>query len=1200
VTLPNARKTLIIFVTVTLFGGLLALLFIAQNTNLWWSQANTLAEKALGDNLICKQKYWSAFGELTLKQCHNKKKNIILDQLVFNIISGNLFAKNVSYGLISGSNHKLNRFPTLPSLIKRIKVENLTLNLQGKQKNLLPRIVNLIELNRKTFSNNWQLKAIITNNLEARGQIGDQINLKTKFYNYQIKLPSSNFVLNGEVSFKTNYLFKEFLTANFHEVNISNILFNSNKLPDVKIDTTIQLDKDLKNIQDIQNLAIKSNGIKISQSLTQQDQLILNKTQISNFKPFILAFQKQLQIRSFNSNTGFISGVFDLDRINSSKSTLRLNIDSANINLQSLNVHKLKGSIVFLPIFLIQNTAKISSLKDKTPNSIFKFLQIQKIDLTLGENQINDLISVRLKNFVISAGFIKGKIYYDSQTNFNGQFILNNVAAHSLKEDLGIKNGNGLINIANEKANFQLTALNAYPAQQKPEIIKVSGFILLSPPFKGTLNIDIPQISFSQNKIISTQHSTKIELQNLKSSINFTNKQAKITALSGLVKNITISSLEENSQPLILHDGKLHLTASNKFELSNLILNTNEGKTIITMNAPADLMNSAGLNTSIQTNIGLSDIKSLISLISPKNTSALKDYKFAGLISGDIQVSNKTLHKLDLKLNNIEIDHNNIQLVNSLNGDLKLGKNNNIVLQNVNGNFNNINKFTLSGIYTIPDQSNEFANKHNSRLNINAFINPQNINEFMKSINPNFVPKIVFDEGVYIPLSLILKPSNTKTIDLEFSSNFHKMQLYEGKIHLAQDLSKMETITGNAFLDLTSKEFNISDLFYSGKEFGILTQISGYPNKLNFSVESSPLLDLGEIATLWSDDLASGQFRGKISAKDFNPQDNSTWIQNLQAAMYSEEDVHDFEYGILYGKHFRFDMNTKDGNGFLSLQTKKGKIKNLQVTNLNSNVEIKNGLEAILQNFSFETADGKANMNGNINLTSGQTFLNGAMNDVNIETVSNNLFSNIGNYNGKGDLSYKLNGDFINLLKSKPPQNATGDFALKDGVMKQIAQLSKGLNLANLVFGMPLYFSLSTVSHILQPEQDAAFSSITGKWSFNDTIKRIILKDVIYTGTNALYMSLDGHWDFASKDLNFDVYGFLPKRPQQFRINKYKEEILQSQYSIMQTADQSRHFRFKVQGNIQNPNSIQSSVKNSIKFVRDWRTGEVKERFIIK
>jgi hypothetical protein len=51
-------------------------------------------------------------------------------------------------------------------------------------------------------------------------------------------------------------------------------------------------------------------------------------------------------------------------------------------------------------------------------------------------------------------------------------------------------------------------------------------------------------------------------------------------------------------------------------------------------------------------------------------------------------------------------------------------------------------------------------------------------------------------------------------------------------------------------------------------------------------------------------------------------------------------------------------------------------------------------------------------------------------------------------------------------------------------------------------------------------------------------------------------------------------------------------------YSLLQTANASRHFRFKVNGNMKNPKSLKNSVKNSIKFIDQASTREITEKFL--
>lgn len=1118
---------------------------LAYKIDFWWPLANEQVEKIYKDNLICKKTSWQKAGLVVLENCQNKKENFKAQKIVFNLFSGQLFLQNVWLKIVSGSSKGEAKFPNLPKQIQKIKIANLYLIWPETLKDILPNKVKDIELVRKNKA--WQTQIDSSENLQIAGLIGDQVDLEAKFNNYYLKLKTLKSNLNGLVRLKTNHLFKEPLDVKLEKFEI----FDHNLKTPIKLDGNFVLNSSFTQIESIKApFKINFGNLKITNVLLDPLWFKLHKTSLHNLKPFI-------------QNTNLPNGFLEADlKLNLAKPEKTLaNLKFASVNLKQYNLQGLNGNLRFLPLITARAFAQ-NNLKQKKLKEVLSILKVQEFNLYIPYNQINfEQPSLKTK-----CGF-QGKINFRENENLEGKIILKNLSAISPKQKIGIQNGQGIINLVNEKATLYL---KAYNFQNSSEPLFVNGNLSLWPKPIGSFDLKTLHFSLYKNNISPQINSLKAHLQNIKAKV-FYNQKPIVQSFSGQIKNIYIQTPQQNLQ---ISDGKLNLTKNNILQIKDLLLKTPSGYANAQISLPILAKNFQPI-TQIKLKMPAQDIRSLLK---PYLKPEYEQYKILGLAEGELKLNGKSLEKLNLHLNDFEIWQEEKELINSLNGQIHLNDKSQIFVKNLEGNFNQINKFQINGQFS--------QNNYLPTLSIHTLLNLKNISEFLQE-----KPSIAFDKEVYIPMSFNIKTISPKKLDLRFSSNFHKLQLSENKIVFAPEISQIENLVGHGNLNWKNKYFEIDDLIYSGKDFGILLKAFGNPDKFNFSFESAPLLDLGEIAKIWSENATSGQFRGKIIAKDFEPNDQSTWIKNLEAEMYSEEDVHDFEYGILYGKYFRFDLKTENGNGGLNLTTRKGKIKNLQITNLKSHLQIKDGMQAILQECSLETADGKASVTGSIDLSSGDSDLIGKMENVNIETISNNLFNNLGNYNGKANLNYNLQGNFISILKADPPKTAHGDFELKQGAMKQISELSKGLNLANLIFGLPVYFSFSTINHILEPEQDAEFLSIKGKWRFNNNQKKVLLQDTIYQGINALYLSLNGAWDFVEKDLNFDVYGFIPKRPTRLEANKAHK------YSPLDFADKSRHFKFKVKGNIKNPDSITNSVKRSIKFLWFPDYGEVKQRF---
>ncbi len=1183
--------------------------FLAYKVDIWWTFANTKAQKLYGDSLICKKTYWSAFSELTLLECSNKKGNFTAQKVVANFIKGRLYAESAWLKVQQSSSAKMRKFPSIPRFIKEINLKNLRLALQKPLDELLPNKFNFLVLQRKPFAfgEAWDIDADAPGAVQMKGLLGDRIDAKVTVQNYPVKIRNSGLKASGEVLLKTEYLFQKPMEIILKQFVLSNIQSAGQKLPNALINSQFTLDKDLKLIIDVKDISVQMGELQIFNSPENPYLFKLPKTSFKNLLPFILPFEDDFGLKSLNLSSGTLAASFELHKANTAKSVLELNFDSlgASFNTKSsgpVKISGLSGTGTFLPIQIAARASKAKSQNFESPRQLFDYLGIQSFRLSFPQNTVANLGLGQLAYFKVPSGTVSGQIQYNK--NLNGLIQINNLAVNSNNQDLGIHHGSGVLQILDSKASFKFNALNAHPAIARQETISLNGIAQLFPVLRGSVQGNIPRFSLQANELSQKVKWVNGDFSKINTFVVFERNSYKVQVLNGHI-NYAKGYLEPPGREYQVTDGEFFLDKRGEVQINKLHFATPEGLMLANLSLPINNLNQASGafpgKLELSGEMSLADIQALTTpFLSTKIVQKLNDYQINGRVKGGLKIAGNNIQQLDFQFDGSEAFFKEQNLVQGLSGRLHFNPNSQrLEISNLNGLFNSQNKFKVNGILGIPANLNAFKNKNfmdsmisRSELHLNAFLNPNSLNNYLQQINPEYKPKVNFDEKVYLPLSASLLPDSSHSANLAFSSSFHKLQLYDGKIHLGQDMSKIENLTGKAHFDLKSKNFAIGNLFYSGKEFGVLVKADGKPDNLNFSVESSPLLDLGEIAKLWSDEYASGQFRGKVIAKNFNPQDSTTWLKNMEAEMHSEEDVHDFAYGILYGKHFQFNLLTSNGDGEASLRTRKGKLRNLQVTNLNTNLHFEDGLKAILKEFSVETADGSAFMNGEINMQTGDTALAGSMKDVNIETVSNNLFGNLGDYNGKGDLNYLLQGNFVDLLRSAPPDEAQGDFELKNGVMRQAAQLSKGLNLANLAFGLPLYFSFSTISHILQPEQDAAFWSIKGRWFFENDKKRIVLKDTVYKGINALHLSLNGEWDFREKDLNFDVYGFIPKRPVQVDLSE-----MNNSQEVMDLANKSRHFTFEVKGNVKNPDSIQRSVKRSINFRWFWPRREVQKRF---
>ncbi|HEY9886674.1 MAG TPA: hypothetical protein V6C96_05370, partial [Vampirovibrionales bacterium] len=511
------------------------------------------------------------------------------------------------------------------------------------------------------------------------------------------------------------------------------------------------------------------------------------------------------------------------------------------------------------------------------------------------------------------------------------------------------------------------------------------------------------------------------------------------------------------------------------------------------------------------------------------------NYKYAITANGKLSKLNITKFKADL--DDISLSASGDKVFQDLSAHLSLrGKD--LFLRGVETKVAGRNKVSLEA--EIKDFT-EVLHKQNlskllenlvakTEIRIRSLINPKEFFDFLSSFGFINTQSLNFEESINIPFFLKLKPKEDE-INFEFSTNFYQFNIDGLDVKQAISSDKIEEISAYGNYKLGSGVVRLEELFYGGEKFGILANLDGKPENFNFQISSAPLIDLSELSKVWLNENAHGRFKGLIEAKNVNLYEDRSWLRNLSVEFHSEENVHDIQYGILYGKYFDFFLNTKDGNGPLKLTTKKGKVKNLQVVNLKAIANVENAEKLNLESISLESADGIFNLKGIVDLSTWHSTLTGNMKGVDVETVSNNLFENKGNYNGKGDLTYTFEGNFLDMLSSKPPDEASGEFLIKHGSLEQLEELSKNLHLANLVFGGPLNFSLQSIQNYKNPNGEGNFHFINGKWVYEQSTDTIHLLEANYTGQNSLHLKINGDWNFGKQNLDLEVYGFIPKRP---------------------------------------------------------------------
>ncbi len=1158
------KKYFLIFVfsLISLIIG--ALLFFAIRIDLGLNLADKSIEKFFKDNLICSKRGWKGFLNLSLENCQNQKAFFKVKTLNYNLLTGHLKLDSPEITL-AGKTKKASKFPKIPSFLRSVEIHNLKIN--GLLNNLnLPNSLltddleelkgqadlklDFIKLNRQILNDNaWQIEAHnFKEKLQIKGLIGDKLDLKV--ITKKFGLAHNSF--NGDFNIRNANWQKSPFEIDFNSLQVK----TPRLIQPIIIKGKVYLNNDLKTINKFQDFSLKSGNLFIHSHDEVNKELLIDKFEIKEFVKNVTQGLEDLKVQS-----GLASGQLKINNANNFKDSI-LKLQFVDLQAQSpkynSKIKNIRGEISLQPL----------KIKASKPNlKSFDFLKnFGLISLNL-MTEFENKISPKNQFVITSKG--KANIIFSEQSNLKALIQLDNSEIWS--KEIGKLPFAGIIQTNNDNLDFNLKTQTSSP-QISSNIISLNGnFTSWLSSQNGKVQVESNQINLKPNLPIAKAKLLKVDLENL--LLNLTVQNKKVSLTDGQLKLKNIEASLKTGKRINLRNGNLSINRQ-VLSLDNL---NYENKVFFKAFMPATNLNRLSVKQIHWFAKGLMSLDELFNLIESYDGSLKinkSKYKLSGMTNFALEGQGQNLKAVDINLNKGQAYWGKDLWLNNLSALIKLNEKNQLILDNLEAALKEHSQIQAKGIF------DPF------KLRLNILIHP-------KSLLADYA-KINFAEHIYIPIQVNLSPNfKTQDLNFQFSSNLRKLQLNNGIIHFAQDLS-LSKLIGSGKLNWASQNFVLTDLIYQGDEFGLILNAQGKPDNINLVLESAPLLDLAEIAKLWSNEYAGGAFRGKVVANGINLKNPKSWLKDLKLELYSEEDVHDIEYGILYGKHFQLYSEVKEGDGYLTLSTKKGKIKNLQITDLYSSLKIINGKTAQFEEVSFKAAEGKANLQGEIDLDSGESDLIGNMKNVNIETITNNLFGNSGDYNGTGNLNYELKGDFLNIIQTAHPDEANGSFALKDGFLKQTAELSKNLDLANLVFGGPLNFSLEALNRTLSPNEklNGGFISLNGDWSFDKENKSIELTNTVYEGKNALLMSINGDWGFESKNLNFDVYGFMPKKPMVLSLDNVNQSNL-----ALNLAPKSRHFKFKVNGNLNNPSSLTNSVKRSIYFLDNWQTKEIKEKF---
>ncbi|MDJ0626423.1 MAG: hypothetical protein QNJ31_08690 [Candidatus Caenarcaniphilales bacterium] len=1239
-------------------------IFYLSNIDLWWGSVESITKKNFNFALKCDKKTWSNFGILQLQSCGNSDEGLSFSSLTFNILDGSLKITNLSLSHLNASKkQKSLSIPKLPFFLQNLEIKNISMqNLQDKDYlSLISEIDRLILKRKHYFSNDWNSEASLNDKrLTLKGVLGKGMNLTGTFNDFLVQTNELSTSLNGEVLLKAKSSWKKQFQVIFNNLSFSqNKLFKNNKsieMANIQLVGQFTVNEDFKKIEELKNFSLTSQGLKLKSDNSVENKILIKEFKIKNFQKVFNLFSPEMQIVDLQD--GIISGYLQIDKKDFYQSNLFLELKSLqNLQIQAnkelVQIPNINASVLIKPFkkkqsktkkilsnpFVLKHSPEPNTESKRKLNQILQNLcqkigiqkvlqfkmQIEPYELS----KLKGILKSQISDLYLQSGLLKGFVEYDEtqKSVLKGKLQISNSTLRSLSQkDFALKKGNGKITLNDEKISIKLNFQNAFSRSPVTEKIFIEGNLNYLPKLAGLIKIQSPLFSHSVSlrkekikslKVVLTDFETKLFVQN--------NELAKIYSKGKLKKcSFSINDPNHKENIVVFKNGNFLLSylangssnTSANLDVNNLKINFGQSNSTLSAKCKIDKKFQVNpIKILLKGRTNAEDLESIIAILNSKfNKNVQKNSQneypinLNGEIAYSINFANSSFRKFDIDLKNFSANYEDANLINQLSGNLHL-KNKDLLLSNSSFDIADKSKFKMFAklhnfveLTNLNKQLNSKDLLENSELRIRALVNPHSLIKNLQGkgfIDGSFSMEI--DESIYLPLFIKIYPKKN-LIGFDFATNFHKIQVGKSKIHLSQNLSNLEQIYGTGDIDLEKQKLRIHEIHYRGDNFGILAQMEGQKDFASFKIESAPLIDLSELSKIWFTENASGQFRGKIVNKGFNPQIENSWLNNLEVSFHSEENVHDIQYGILYGKHFSFELMTKNGDGNLSLSTKKGKLKNLQITDLISSAKIKDGSILEIQKTSFKAADGKVDLAGQIDLNNWDSKFNGQMKGVNIETMSNNLFNNKGDYNGKGNLTYDFTGNFLELLASKPPTSADGSFSIESGSLNQTETLSKNLHLANLIFGGPLNFRLNTIGNYLNPTGEGNFKFINGQWRFDDKGSNVIhFEEANYAGLNALHLKMNGEWDYEKEYVDFDVYGFLPKKPmilseRQAKIEKSEEE--DKQRLLRDLLNRSRHFKFEVRGNPGDSGELTNSVKNSIELGGSSTSNQVIRNFL--
>lgn len=254
---------------------------------------------------------------------------------------------------------------------------------------------------------------------------------------------------------------------------------------------------------------------------------------------------------------------------------------------------------------------------------------------------------------------------------------------------------------------------------------------------------------------------------------------------------------------------------------------------------------------------------------------------------------------------------------------------------------------------------------------------------------------------------------------------------------------------------------------------------------------------------------------------------------------------------------------------------------------------------AYIQEFSFDVDPGNIHLTGNYNPVNGNSDIEALGKDIEVSKLSEFIVLNPEKLRGNTNFTVML---MTSGLSTKDLiQNSQGEvsFSVTNGHIGEIALLHKGLQVASLfkqgIFGL----NLRNIFTLFFNFKNGDFNIVDGKFKLNNGI---VKEKFFHYRADNLFLNSFGRIDLNNFLANLAVYGYLPKKPEDYLNNnegKGAVKILTDSVTFIPfliskglnyipfvSTTPPKHFKFKIEGSLKDQDQVVKNTAKSFKWLK--------------